>query len=390
MQTLRRIVALGAFLLVTCSGEEGPVSPERSREAPTLSAMVRADPAPPEPLEPSAEELEGEVHPYEGWSGWCDQDWDWGCETDADCADRTDPVGHRLYCMTPRWARNKPEVTDKVCRPGSFGRERRRAEKRRLRAIVGELCSPPDWYEEGTACWQYKWKKARECKRAQWCDPDKLTRFLGIVAHRESTWKPYVRHRLGPDRVANANAYLWRDDEYGWDIEVDEEGNLIKADRLRPDANPHYPEYGRWSTGVGYYGQNAPIYVQQWEKLAPPEILCRPVEATESYLRVARRSWKKIRGGIDCDNDGTREFFGSAIKNEKPYPAWVDVHQAASVGSICPKDFAHDRFARRAKRAKLKFDEPVELEALGAGIPREGQNERAAEIYAHLDGVLAR
>lgn len=327
--------------------------------------------------------------PYEGWSTWCDQEWDWACETDADCADRTDPLGHPLHCKTPKWARGNPDVTAKVCRPGAFGRARRRAQKERLRVLVEEVCQPPEWFEPGTQCWQYKPKKAKECKqdRATWCDPDKLYRLLALVVLRESTWKPYVRHQLNPDLKANKSRWKRDDEDYGWDITFDEYGNIEKAEKLRPDANPHYPEMGRWSEGIGWHGHNAALRVREWDVQAPPEVLCREVEATEVYLRVARRVWRKIAAGLDCDGDGVREFFGSGTRGGEPAPAWVDVHRGASGGKLCPHEVIDGRFTARANRKKAQIDayEGIGLGFLGTPIPRETQNERAEEIRALMD-----
>ena len=373
----RRLLAL-AFLPFV-SAPAVPQAP-RERPAPSLPTPPTVVPDAPEAATPPEEAS----NPYEGWSTWCDQEWDWACEDDGDCAGMTDPVGHPLFCGRPRWARGNEDVTAKVCRPGAFGLSRRRSEKKRLRVFVDAVCHPPDWYEPGTECWQYKWKKARECKQANWCDPDKLAAFLGLIALRESTWKPYVRHHLNPDIHANETAWGNRDEDYGWDIAIDEYGNIASAKRLRPDANDHYPEMGRWSTGVGWYGQNAPIYVQEWDVEAPPEILCREVEASESYLRVTRRVWKKVRSGLDCDQDGEREFFGSATLNGEPWPSLADVHQGASGGKICPRANFHERFVRRAKRAKLNAYEPIMLEQLGEPIPKATQNEMAAEIRAAM------
>ena len=320
--------------------------------------------------------------PYSGWRSWCDQEWDMACETDADCDGMADPVGHPLYCGRPRWASEK--VTAKVCRPGRFGRARRRIEVARQRTFVDHVCHPPDWYEPGTKCWQYKWKRAKECKRnkASWCRPDSLQGLLRVVALREATWKPYARHRLNPDIRANASAWMKRADRYGWAVELDKTGAVTKTTKLRNDANPHYGDWWRWSKGLGWYGHNTAVHLPDWDEVAPPEVLCREVEASEAYLRAARRAWRKIASGLDCDKDGERDWYGSGEHDGKPMPTWADVHQGASGGKLCPLAWSHERFAKRAKRAKLDPNEAIGLGRLGEPIPRDRQNEIAAEIRA--------
>jgi len=177
---------------------------------------------------------------------------------------------------------------------------------------------------------------------------------------RESTVRTWKRHRLDMDVRANREAWARNGPRY--------------AD------NPHYPDRARWEHGLGLYGQIS-TRSWNWDPMAPPEVLCRVVEGTETYLRIARRAWRKLRNGVDCDRDGVREWHGSSDDG----PTWYDIHEAASRGKLCAKPRGFHRFVQRARNVDLDPLRPVELVELGQPIPRLTQNERADELRRRIE-----
>ncbi len=147
-----------------------------------------------------------------------------------------------------------------------------------------------------------------------------------IPYDRETTRRPFKRHRLEADLRANRTSWFKQAPAYGWEAVVDEGGNFVTMDKAEEEASPHYGERHRWHYGLGPFGQNAAIYVRYWDTAAPPEVLCKEVEAVESYLRNARRVVKNLRNGIRCRG----EYY------ENRAPTWEVVHRAASSGKSCP------------------------------------------------------
>jgi hypothetical protein len=151
-------------------------------------------------------------------------------------------------------------------------------------------------------------------------------------------------------------------------------------------GNPHYREARRWEHGLGLYGQNAALWTAAVDPLAPPEILCRPVEATEGFLRGARSAWRKIQSGdIDCDEDG---------KGEARVPTWADIYHAVASGKFCPSSRSRAIFGKRLAAAAwlaptaLDPDAPVESADLGKPIPRSKTRELADEIRAKVEAEI--
>lgn len=307
--------------------------------------------------------------PYAGWETWCEpiDHHSKPCQTKADCS------GYHSRCTIPRWARKAGTLDVKMCAARWPGPKEQRWRRARLRVIVDSLCQPPEWWDEkkdgnGKRCWRFGWRRAKQCMARKWCNPVKLHRFLRIVALRESTWRPWKRHRLNPDIVAAKTAWSRRSRKYGWILD---EG---KARRRVHDPNEHFLKRHRWM-GLGLYGQNAALWVTGWDAHAPPEILCREPESTETYLRRARSVWRKIRGGLDCDRDGKPDFWGSAQRytpNVAWRPSWADIHRGTSGGRLCPND-RPSSFIRRARTIKLDAQAPVEFAMLGRQVPKEGQ-----------------
>ena len=152
------------------------------------------------------------------------------------------------------------------------------------------------------------------------------------------------------------------------------------------DPNPHYEEHGRWTTGLGWYGQNAALFAFEWDPSAAPEVLCNEVIATEVAMRRGRRVIGKLESGVDCDGEPGREFHGLACDGDGCHPSWYDVHNGTQRGDLCPVGEGPQKaFARRARKNGLDPFSRVTKPMLGLPIKREGQDERAAQLTARLE-----
>jgi len=327
-------------------------------DTPTATAVTSPEPDPPSP------------DPYAGWDTWCEPQWvEVSCQTSADCEGVDHPSPRSLTCMTPYWAR-KFDDKPKFCvagyaRPGELDYE-----KEWLRTFLQEQ------YFEQKHC---KFD-GRPIQEESWrCQQDQerhaavaLHRYLWMVMMRESSARPWKRHSLSADERANKSTWGTRSKTYGWDVVVNEKDDNITMKRVASDPNKYYTSRTRWM-GLGYFGQNSPLWVHRWSAHAPPEILCRRVESVETYLRKARSVVKRWEKGIKCKG----EVF---INTE---PTWADVHRAVSSGKVCPSSTGSSATAnlkRRAKQVGLDIEHKVTLASFGTPIPKEGQNERAAEL----------
>jgi hypothetical protein len=251
-------------------------------------------------------------------------------------------------------------------------------------ACVRQQCRPRD---PGPA--EQAWRRARlaalvEARCGAGCNQRALTALLWLEALKESSFRPWARHRMQGDLHANARSWTSRAEKYGHRSDAD-------GLQLEVDGNPHFAEPERWSTGLGLYGSNAALHTSAWDPMAPPEVLCREEIATEAWLRRARASVAKIASGIDCDGDGKREYRGLACNDAGCGPSWYDVHNATAAGKLCPSDVERMRkFARRAKTVGLDPWARVRIADLGEPIPRETQNEVARELRARMDAVSGR
>jgi len=317
--------------------------------------------------------------PYAGWKSWCEPvDYETPCKSNDDCdgANPGHPAAGPMKCFNPWYAKANPEY--KICAPGYARKSELRWREDRLREIVrqqysgeAELCEL-----DGRPIHKESWK----CQRAKQVG-DALTNFLLIPYDRETTRRPWKRHRLDADLRANRTAWFKQAEVYGWEVQADKSGETKTMGSAQEWANPHYGQRHRWHFGLGPFGQNAPLWVHNWDIQAPPEILCKEVEAVESYLRKARDTVVKLRHGIRC---------GGSYYEDKS-PTWEVVHRSSSSGKICPatsgEKGAEKRAARFRKAAKahgVDPDQVVTLKMLGQQIPRATQNARAAEIYAVL------
>ena len=315
--------------------------------------------------------------PYAGWDTWCEPPWvEVSCKTSSDCEGVGHPSPRSLTCMTPYWARNfdgKPKFcVAGYARPGELSYE-----KEWLRTLLAEQ------YFEQKHC---KFD-GRPIHEESWrCQQDKqrhaavaLHSYLWMVMIRESSSRPWKRHSLSADQKANESAWGTRSEKYGWEVVVDKDENVTMR-RLANNPNEHYRNRRRWM-GLGYFGQNSPLWVHRWSVHAPPEILCRRVESVETYLRKARSVVRRWEKGIKCK--------GEMWVNTEP--TWADVHRAVSSGKVCPSDTGTSStpsLERRAKQVGLDINHRVTLASFGTPIQKEGQNERASELRGAVNARL--
>jgi hypothetical protein len=260
------------------------------------------------------------------------------CRVDSDCSAES-------KCVRPWWAETDES---KVCSRGIPSRDERRWRADRLRVYVDHVCA-----------------------RSAGCDPNDLHAYLRVLVLRESTWRPWVRTKLGPDLEANALAW--------------------SRHRHKFVDNPAAKDPDRWVTGLGYYSQIPALWLPRWDASAPPEVLCGEVESTEVHLRAARIQVAKIWRGVDCDGDHGPDFWGTACGADRPphecSPSWYDASRTNS-GSLCPGDAAHRRrFAARASSLGLDPWAPIEVADLGQSIPRDQQDAVAAELREAMSRI---
>lgn len=460
------LYVLGLLFLLTCRWSSDPVVPvvlsgvvASIESSPSVRALSTMQP-------PSVETAAATVvDPYAGHVSWCEPMWyEKTCGDHSDCDQIRHVARRSLRCIRPWWAK-KDDLRDddgnplKVCAPGYTAKTERRWRRARLRELVAQA-----YFDEPTRCPDWRWKvlgaegKPKRFQRVwdndrsthqqhwrctqEWRKAETLADFLWVPYFRETTARPWKRHRLDKDVAANKRAWVKEAPDYGWVIELgcedgrplaldsegvwrDAKGHRCRKGRDRkgrytrdrhviadyyPDSdaeqhNPYYGERHRWAYGNGGLGQNTAYGTQDWDKMAPPEILCHEVEGFEAYLRDARHAVRTLRGhGVDCG--GETRYRGSAIRTlidpatKQPIgelqveePSWADVHRVASGGKFCPRKGAKGaeyarKFARRMESVGLRVDAPVTEEMLGRPIARKRQNERAAEILDRLEMVL--
>lgn len=441
------LYVLGLLFLLTCSDVAVLATAVDSLPVAQLDA-----PRPSVPslttMQPEATEKEDEVavvkDPYEGWQDWCEPTYyESQCQTDKDCRGKSHPAhrGAPFRCLNPWWAESN-EL--RICAPGGASKTERRWRFARLRELVSQM-----YFDEPEHC-EWTWEMEASPKRPkkfhrrwtdgkqmhhqhwrcqkEWGKAERLTNFLWVPYRRETTGRPFKRHRLDPDESANKKAYVREASAYGWVIELacEVEGRSVKrCPRYRsgpmkgkkrvyirdtypdPEAEQHNPYYGeryRWEYGLGPVGKNVAYGVQDWDVMAPPEILCLEVPGFEAYLRDARQGARVYRdGGVVCDGE---RYRGRAIRKildpvtkepigerEVAEPSWFDVHRVASAGAWCPKKGKkaadHRRnFRKRMEARGLNPDDPVTEAMLGRPLERDGQWERAQAVLARLEEVL--
>lgn len=361
-----RVLAAAVLVLVGVSGSAAPQTevdtdpPVQPRAVVVEPQLVVEDSDPPQ-----------EVDPYEGWGNWCEPfDYERVCQTADDCRGIAHPARRDLRCVHPWYAKENPDY--RVCAPGYAGKLERIWRFNRLREIVRQ-----QYFDETKHCkldgrplHEEHWR----CQQAA-IQGDRLARFLWIGYRRETTGRPWKRHRLESDVRAAKTTWYEQAVEYGWSVAVDKAGEVASIKPATEHPNPHYTERHRWHFGLGPIGQNAALWVDDWDRQAPPEVLCRAVPAFEAYLRKARETLKVLRAGIRCSGQRYRETR----------PTWATIHRALNLGSICPPSTDRhraglERFRTAAAAQDIDPDREIGIPDLGAPIPVDGQNDRAAEI----------
>jgi hypothetical protein len=241
--------------------------------------------------------------PYAAWNRWCEGPAT-PCQKDADC--KPDRTGRAQRCYLPYWAKTKDA---KVCAIPRMRKGEREAMKAHLQRIVVAISG----------------RRGR---------PEQLGAWIGLVAMRETSLRPWKQHRMSGDvKLAQTT----------W----------AKRYRELAPVNPYYADSDRFQ-GWGLLGQQW-TFALAWDRAAPPEILCRPVVAIETYLHCARRTHiKQTSMGIT--------------------PTWETLHGSCSGGNVRPKGPSQD-FRKRARRVGLDPEQPVRMEWLGVS-PGKNQLER--------------
>lgn len=326
------------------------------------------------------------VDPYAGWQRRCEPELAL-CRSDDDCKDVFHPSGKAMKCIKPYWSKKNAEGQwTKVCSPGWSNREERQWRRDRLRRLVTRA-----YFDELDTCINGLplEQQSRACQRETRLG-ETLTKFLWTVYARETTGRPWKRHRLNGDVSMAKTEWYKQQRRYGYAVAKDKRGQIkslyaCKTLSKRPgepkwmdacrkrDPSPHFMDQDRWAYGLGPYGQNAALWTGTWDPMAPPEILCGEVEPTEAYLRGARRVWKKLRGGITCNG----EFY-------RPQVTWEILHRGVSGGQLCPAR-KPSQFRQQAGRHGLDPDQVVTLEMLGSPIDKKQQNETARAVLAFVD-----
>lgn len=459
------LYVLGLLFLLTCtSAPSEPIIPAVlssavSVEAPAVPALsTMQSPA----VEPAPAAVIADA--YAGWASWCEPMWyETQCQEHAECQDIAHVSRRPLRCVRPWWAK-RDDLRDengkplKICAPGFTAKTERRWRRARLRELVAQA-----YFDEPKHCADWTWEavgaqdKPKRFKRVwangrsthqqhwrctqEWRKAETLANFLWVPYFRETTARPWKRHRLDADVAANKTAWVREAPDYGWMVVLgcedgraltqdtegvwrDAKGRRCRKGRDRkghytrdrhvivdyypdPEADRHNPYYGerhRWQYGNGGVGKNTAYGTQDWDVMGAPEILCREVEGFEAYLRDARHAVRTLRGaGVDCDGD---RYRGRAVRVlidpitnqpmgelEVEEPSWADAHRVASGGKFCPRggpkgaEYAR-KFARRMASVGLRADAPVTEEMFGRPIARKGQNERAEQIRARIEAVL--
>ncbi len=336
-----------------------------------------------------------EEDPYKDFDSWCENPDKQMCECSAKdpivCKEPKeqcgpDRTGMSQQCVRPRWSRNEGSWIY-MCSQRWLNRREQKEQYKSLSIIVDSVCKEPSWAQElrswgkenrmgedpGKLCWRLRGgsEALSECLGGHFCQPDKLTRFLALVASRESSWNHTTTHELNFDLEANRASY-GKAKKRGW-----------YAD------NEHFYAAYRWGRGYGWFGQNASLSVFDWDPKAPPEILCRRPESTEIYLRKARRSFKKLWSRYRDDVERVYTLSDGKEVRVKGV-TWYDVHRAVSTGKLDPEGIIPTKkgFLVRAKARKIDPFETVMFKMLGEEIPKDRQNEIADEIRQRIDQGL--
>lgn len=409
----RLFLFLGMLALCGCNfgcGEAAGAPPQTTQVAEVQASPTDHVESAPEEVaeETTPTEIEPE-DPYAEYEQWCEAIYKQTCECPGKdpitCEEPKEPcpadrTGKPQKCIRPGWSRREGSYVY-VCDPGWLNRRQQAVKRENQRLIVESVCEWPTWAQELSAwgrehkygddpsklCWHLPGgsEALKECRGKHFCQPDKLQKLLALVAARESTWNNNTSHELNFDIKANQASYA-KARRKGW-----------------YEDNPHFNNGERWQRGYGWYGFNASLHVFYWDRAAPPEILCRPVESTEIYLRKARGSFRKLWAKYGDSNERTYKLdTGEEVKVKGV--TWYDIHRAASTGKLEPENVIKTKkwskkhkkwmkvgFVSRARSKRIQLDpfETVMWEMLGEPIPRDRQNEIAEAIRADVRSYFA-
>lgn len=266
------------------------------------------------------------------------------CKDARDCKGPV-PDGARWTCVRPWWASSeirKGHVTKaiKVCAFGwAIGV-----------AKPGRHPGPGTWRRQGQDRTRAELELvvATQC-RGHGCDRSELSTWLGVLAMRESSLRPWVTHRLSGDERANSSAWAKLAEDY--------------------IGNPHYKDAERWR-GRGLLGQIAAYYVKTIDALAAPEELCDPAFATISYLQHARAIAGKQRSlGMQ--------------------PTWASVAATIGTGAMRPSTKALALVRARLHRAGLDPDARISSASFGRPLPAGGAGKGGWAAVTAARSVLA-
>lgn len=333
--------------LQNLSASSESMTPVKGKLSPTINST------PPEVADPAPA-----PGPYDGHKLWCDSAIPVPCKTAKDCSKVEHPSGKTLKCVRPFYA--DPGSDYRVCSPGWSTRDERDEQRSRIRKIVEARGRSPRTKEN-------------------------MIRFLSMVGMRETTLRRWKRHRLNDDIRSNKHSWLRHATRYGHQYRVQKIRGVDKVVgvTMAKDGNPYYGDPDRWRTGVGLYGMNAAGFAFEWHQNAPPEVLCDDIIATEVYMRVARRALRKLRGGIDCDGDGSREWRGSG----DGAPTLRDIHRAVSGGKLCPGKREIGNVSARAVKSKVNLDMVVGPRDLLTPFEPESQVSEWRELKSKLNSM---
>lgn len=111
--------------------------------------------------------------------------------------------------------------------------------------------------------------------------------FYGVISGRESSHRPWVRHKLPGDQAAALVSYMRNSHEYGWSVRWSDDGDLEYME-YGESQNEYFTDASRWSYGLGLGGLNVSYHLSKFDNLAPPEILCDTVINTMVQITIAR------------------------------------------------------------------------------------------------------
>ena len=348
--------------------------------------------------------------------------WEW--KKYPECG--TDHRGEQMKCSHPHWSDDKHF---KICHPPRTRAYIRGWRRARLRYVIGEVLGVREWWvtvDVGFKKSGLSWPEFSKVLFAR-----TLFRYFLLVAHRETTMRPDIAHRLRGDVIGAGKSYRrqakrdryegnehfdgWRvlggvgprDGEFTYE-EIVIADTFHEAEVLKEQIEVENPEWfvtveknsRRWKSW-GYLGQNSAGFLFEVDKLAPPEAMCLETFSVETYLQRMRKTHRYLGQEIDClDKDGRRytrrlmrdhgqkrDHVADTLRSR----TWRTLHRAVSGGKTCSGESdtwleTHKGFAKRAADVKINPDQEVTMAMLGEPIPPE----RLLEIVVELDEVFCK